>query len=226
MWTKVDTVRIAKVPAELLHLMATYNTLPFSIGYLWNRITTKMFDIFRIITLKQQIVSQSDPVLIRAHLCYMLAPDKFKNGAQQTMKWPLISLQIVPIVVLASFIGGVASCILNSSGKYKSKIRGIKLTGKQSAEIELSRRDHSTDTGTRLHYHCIGIRAVNDDNSLVVTSSGHRPIWWGGCDIDLELTQCVAGTLLRKPITSTHVHLRGKKSKLGLDAWVIKLVKL
>jgi len=31
---------------------------------------------------------------------------------------------------------------------------------------------------------------------------------------------------LRKPITPTHVHLRGKKSKLGLEAWVIKLVKL
>ena len=32
---------------------------------MWNRITTKICDIFRIITLKQQKFSQSDPVLIR-----------------------------------------------------------------------------------------------------------------------------------------------------------------
>ena len=32
---------------------------------LWNRITTKIFDTFRIITSKQKIFSQSDPVLIR-----------------------------------------------------------------------------------------------------------------------------------------------------------------
>jgi len=36
------------------------------LGNLWNRITTKVFDIFRIITLKQQNFSQSDPVLIRS----------------------------------------------------------------------------------------------------------------------------------------------------------------
>jgi len=34
-------------------------------------------------------------------------------------------------------------------------------------------------------------------------------------------------TILRKSITFAYVHLRGNKSKLGLeDAWVIKLVKL
>jgi len=32
---------------------------------------------------------------------------------------------------------------------------GIKLTGKQPAATELTRRDHSTDI--RLHYRCIGI---------------------------------------------------------------------
>jgi len=69
------------------------------LGNLWNRITTKIFDIFRIITLKQKktfsvrsspdppifkklqsdpvlirqklasVLIQSDPILIRAHLC-------------------------------------------------------------------------------------------------------------------------------------------------------------
>jgi len=34
-------------------------------------------------------------------------------------------------------------------------IRGIKLTGKQLAAIELTRRNHCTDT--RLHWHYIGI---------------------------------------------------------------------
>jgi len=38
-------------------------TLP--LANLWNRITTNIFGIFRIITLKQQKFSQSDPVLIR-----------------------------------------------------------------------------------------------------------------------------------------------------------------
>jgi len=37
----------------------------YHLANLWNRITTKIFDIFRIITLKQQKFSQSDPVLIR-----------------------------------------------------------------------------------------------------------------------------------------------------------------
>ena len=37
----------------------------YHLANLWNRVTTKIFDIFRIITLKQQNFSQSDPVLIR-----------------------------------------------------------------------------------------------------------------------------------------------------------------
>jgi len=37
-------------------------------------------------------------------------------------------------------------------------IRGIKLTGKQPAAIELTRRDHSTDT--RLNYHYTGLREL------------------------------------------------------------------
>jgi len=39
--------------------------LRYHLANLWNQITTKIFDIFRIITLKQQKFSQSDPVLIR-----------------------------------------------------------------------------------------------------------------------------------------------------------------
>ena len=37
----------------------------YHLANLWNRITTKNFDIFRIITLKQQKFSQSDPDLIQ-----------------------------------------------------------------------------------------------------------------------------------------------------------------
>jgi len=36
----------------------------YHLANLWNRITTKILDVFRIITSKQQIFSQSDPVLI------------------------------------------------------------------------------------------------------------------------------------------------------------------
>jgi len=58
-------------------------------------------------------------------------------------------------------------CIaLNYLGKCKRKmvIRGIKLTGKQPAVIELTRRNHSTDA--RLHYHYIrtsdmGVRRIS-----------------------------------------------------------------
>jgi len=35
------------------------------LAHLWNRITTKIISIFRIITLKQPKFSQSDPVVIR-----------------------------------------------------------------------------------------------------------------------------------------------------------------
>ena len=56
------------VPAVFLHLMAKYTLL----ANLWNRITIKIFDIFRIITLKQQKFSQSDPVLIRPKLASVL----------------------------------------------------------------------------------------------------------------------------------------------------------
>jgi len=57
------------VPAEFLYLMTKY-TLPF--GKPVNRITTKVFDNFRIITLKQQKFPQSDPVLIRPKLASVL----------------------------------------------------------------------------------------------------------------------------------------------------------
>jgi len=69
-------------PEELLLLMAKntlpsfygkiYTTILFEVEYihdhlanLGNRITTKILDMFRIITLKQHKFSQSDPVLIR-----------------------------------------------------------------------------------------------------------------------------------------------------------------
>jgi len=50
---------------------------------LWNQITTKIFDIFRIITLKQQKFSQSDPVLIRQFskkIVVRSSPDPAKIG--------------------------------------------------------------------------------------------------------------------------------------------------
>ena len=53
----------------------------------------------------------------------------------------------------------VGICIaLNYLGKHKRKmvIWGVKLAGKQPAAIELTQRDHSTDT--RLHY--TGISAL------------------------------------------------------------------
>jgi len=40
-------------------------TLLYHSANQWNRITTKIFYNFRIITLKQQKSSESDPVLIR-----------------------------------------------------------------------------------------------------------------------------------------------------------------
>ena len=48
------------VPGELC---VWWQNVHYHLANLWNRITTKIFDIFRIITLKQQKFSQSDPVL-------------------------------------------------------------------------------------------------------------------------------------------------------------------
>jgi len=33
-------------------------------------------------------------------------------------------------------------------------------------------------------------------NNALASSSGHRPIRWGGCDINLQWTQCFAGPYL------------------------------
>jgi len=56
-----------------------YTTTLFEVLYIhdhlanqWNRITTKIFYIFRTITLKKQKISQSDPVLIRPRLASVL----------------------------------------------------------------------------------------------------------------------------------------------------------
>ena len=49
------------VPAEFLQLMPDIH---YHLANLWNRTTTKIFDIFIIITVKQQKFSESDPVLI------------------------------------------------------------------------------------------------------------------------------------------------------------------
>ena len=49
---------------------------------------------------------------------------------------------------------------------------------------------------------------------------------YGRCDIDLQWTQCFTGPYCVNQ-TFAYVHLRGNKSKLGLEeAGVIKLVKL
>jgi len=41
----------------------------------------------------------------------------------------------------------------------------------------------------------------------LTSSSGHRLIWWGGCDIDLQLTQCFTGTYcVNQPLSHTCVY--------------------
>jgi len=38
-------------------------------------------------------------------------------------------------------------------------------------------------------------------------SSGHRLIWWGGCDIDLQLTQCFTGTYcVNQSLSHTYIY--------------------
>jgi len=60
-----------------------------------------------------------------------------------------------------------------------------------------------------------------------LSSSGHRMIWWRGMRCRFAMNPMLHRAIMRKSITSTYVHLRGSKSKLGLEeAWVIKLVKL
>jgi len=79
----VDSVRIPKYSQQSFycwwqnihyHLSMAKYTLPACLKFclihdhlanLWNRIATKILDMFRIIALKQHTFSQSDPVLIR-----------------------------------------------------------------------------------------------------------------------------------------------------------------
>ena len=60
-----------------------WQIIHYHLANLWNRITTKIFDIFRIITLKQQKFSQSDPVLnsqIFKKIAVRSSPDPAKIG--------------------------------------------------------------------------------------------------------------------------------------------------
>ena len=52
----------------------------------------------------------------------------------------------------------------------------------------------------------------------VPISSGHRLIWWGGMRYRFAMNPMLHRTILRKSITFANVHLRGNKSKLGLEA--------
>jgi len=67
----------------------------------------------------------------------------------------------------------------------------------------------------------------NCDSFMSDVSSGHRLIWWGEMRYRFAMNPMVHKTILHKSITFTYVHLRGNKSKLGLEeALMIKLVKL
>jgi len=74
-------------------------TLPF-LANLWNRITTKIFDIFRILTLKQQKFSQSDPVLIHRFskkIAVRSSPDPAKVGFSPDLCSSLESTPALPL---------------------------------------------------------------------------------------------------------------------------------
>jgi len=67
---------------------------------------------------------------------------------------------------------------------------------------------------------------ASNDRAVVGNSSGHKLIWWG-MRCRFSMNPMLHRTIMRKSITSTYIHLRGNKSKPGLEeAWVIKLVKL
>jgi len=59
----------------------------------------------------------------------------------------------------------------------------------------------------------------------VSVSSGHRLIWWGRMQCRFAMNPMLHRTILRKSITFAYVHLRGNKSKFGLEASAIKLIK-
>ena len=63
------------VPVEIC---IWWQDMHYHLANLCNRITTKMFDIFRIITLKQQKFSETDPVLIR----------QFWKNCSPIQSWP------------------------------------------------------------------------------------------------------------------------------------------
>jgi len=52
-------------------------------------------------------------------------------------------------------------------------------------------------TGELTAYHCLMhqelLRGKDVKIEHVMGSSGHRMIWWGGCDVHLQLTQCLTG---------------------------------
>ena len=66
----MDTVRIANYSQKSFCIWR--QNIHYHLANLWNRIKTKIYVIFRMITLKQQKFSQSGPVLIRPKLASVL----------------------------------------------------------------------------------------------------------------------------------------------------------
>jgi len=71
------------VPAEFC---IWWQNINYYFGHLWNRTTTKIFDIFRIFTLKQQNFSQSDPVL-NANFQKNCSPIQSWSGQNWLQSW-------------------------------------------------------------------------------------------------------------------------------------------
>jgi len=98
------------------------------------RITTKIFDTFRIITLKQKIFSQSDPVLIyqfskrlqsdpvliRAHLCWLrISNNCFKMGTGR--------IRVSDPVCFTPYLSwAISTRVVFSSGSHKNEDSTLK----------------------------------------------------------------------------------------------------
>ena len=130
MWTKVDTDRIARESQQSFCIC--WQNIHCHLANLWNRITTKIFDIFRINTLKQQKFSQSNPVLIR----------QFKKSAVRSSPGPFSSLQWVQFIAkrrgcCCNMSVGVALKVWFSQAQYMKITKDEHAIGMKSCEISI-----------------------------------------------------------------------------------------
>ena len=134
------------VPAEFC---IWWQNINYYFGHLWNRTTTKIFDIFRIFTLKQQNFSQSDPVL-NANFQKNCSPIQSWSGQNWLQSWsnPIQSWSVLISDIYHIYL--IWLVVLKRPGFQSQKYRMPTRGGTESGCRSRLRQDSAFFFGTRI----------------------------------------------------------------------------